>query len=634
MLHELVHIVQGPHDAKFYSLLDELWSEYELGLQDGRLPDGARLGGAVVSEERVRQIRLEAAEKRGWLNRIMIPTGGRKLGGAILSGTRKPSPQELKMLAVAAAEQRARDSKWCGNHDEDEGLDAGPSVEAGRHASNTPPRREAPHTSVPPGKRRRHKRDPSALVIDLTDTPQPEAGPAKADEVVEKRLRFLFFRNKMHFRSLKACDLCAKKKIKCLVHPHEGSEAVCEACFQRGQFCTWTIPTKKRGPKSKAQKLEMEFASLELETPGDLGKPMPGILAAGSQLSTPSPEASGSTRDGSNSGGVEQIPLTGETAVFSYRPCDVMEWTSFTFFTTQFLDPDGTVYTFSDYYSKWVYKEIPVLPGQWLDNHFFDLPLYMLHIMYAMCLILPERKGMSIGAGLPHLLYAWNFIKLQVAAADPFMLCAMMHIIDVAAECKVLEIAQDAHATAVEMAKLLQLAEGGTKVWVSPLGNMFDVTSFCKVMYISLYSMDFECCLITDNDLFIEKELPAEYYSTDLALLETLDGQHTEHALSYYQYYLPLVNIARNIFQCTRKRSQMPAEPSLQAFSFSASTDIKEEVDHLSRLDCWYYRLPLHLKFAVNDRSWPGRYVAQLNMLYHYTRLLALKSNLKTQLGQ
>ncbi|KAI9138839.1 WLM domain-containing protein, partial [Paraphysoderma sedebokerense] len=89
MLHELVHIVQGPHDQKFYALLDQLWEEYEKLVDsgfsgDGFESEGIRLGVGVshnLPPEEARRRALAAAEKRRIQNELMINPGGVRLGG-------------------------------------------------------------------------------------------------------------------------------------------------------------------------------------------------------------------------------------------------------------------------------------------------------------------------------------------------------------------------------------------------------------------------------------------------------------------------------------------------------------------------------------------------------------------------
>jgi hypothetical protein len=109
MLHELTHIKFGPHDQKFYALLDEIYTEYEKDLDDGFKPDGDVLGGNHLTKEQ--QIKL--VEKRAVLGKLMH-SGGRKLGSGGKSDARN-----IRILVAEAAEKRARDSKWCSTNDDD-----------------------------------------------------------------------------------------------------------------------------------------------------------------------------------------------------------------------------------------------------------------------------------------------------------------------------------------------------------------------------------------------------------------------------------------------------------------------------------------------------------------------------------
>ncbi|KAJ3219597.1 hypothetical protein HK099_004641 [Clydaea vesicula] len=107
----------GPHDERFYKLLDELWTEYE-NLSEyekhgtGFATAGNRLGGSSFNNPR--KIAIEAAEKRAQLSSIMVPNGGKKLGismGSSISDFQKfYTPSQL---AALAAERRRNDDKQC-----------------------------------------------------------------------------------------------------------------------------------------------------------------------------------------------------------------------------------------------------------------------------------------------------------------------------------------------------------------------------------------------------------------------------------------------------------------------------------------------------------------------------------------
>ncbi|KAF5689492.1 WSS1-like protein [Fusarium circinatum] len=111
MLHELSHIVHGPHDAKFHALWDQLRDEHEgLVLKgytgEGFLSEGRRLGGSRIPPLEARRVAREAAEKR----RARPGTGsGKRLGGSA------PRPgEDIRRVIADAAERRSRILKGCG----------------------------------------------------------------------------------------------------------------------------------------------------------------------------------------------------------------------------------------------------------------------------------------------------------------------------------------------------------------------------------------------------------------------------------------------------------------------------------------------------------------------------------------
>lgn len=117
MLHELSHIVHGPHDAKFHALWEQLRDEHE-GLVrkgytgEGFLSDGHRLGGrGQIPMHEARRLARAAAEKR----RVLSAGSGQRLGGA------GPRPgEDIRKIIVSAVERRNRTLKGCGNTNHDE----------------------------------------------------------------------------------------------------------------------------------------------------------------------------------------------------------------------------------------------------------------------------------------------------------------------------------------------------------------------------------------------------------------------------------------------------------------------------------------------------------------------------------
>jgi hypothetical protein len=109
MLHELVHFEISAHDQRFYSLLDEIYTEYEgqSGLQIVYQDGIARFGAAPSTP---------------------FQGPGRKLGGIPKSRTGQRlggnrSTKSMRELVLDAALRRQRDSLWCASQDSPEIID-------------------------------------------------------------------------------------------------------------------------------------------------------------------------------------------------------------------------------------------------------------------------------------------------------------------------------------------------------------------------------------------------------------------------------------------------------------------------------------------------------------------------------
>ncbi|KAK4934729.1 hypothetical protein LTR10_024078 [Elasticomyces elasticus] len=109
MLHELAHIIHGPHDQAFNALWDKLRDEHEALLRkgytgEGFLGKGNRVGGRRVPLSEIHRQARAAAERRRDLNK----GSGQRLGGqGILRG------QNAREIIAGAAERRLRIERGC-----------------------------------------------------------------------------------------------------------------------------------------------------------------------------------------------------------------------------------------------------------------------------------------------------------------------------------------------------------------------------------------------------------------------------------------------------------------------------------------------------------------------------------------
>jgi DNA-dependent metalloprotease WSS1 len=116
MLHELSHIIHGPHDAKFHALWNQLREEHEALVRkgytgEGFLSDGKRLGGGRIPMHEARRLARAAAEKR----RVLSSGSGQRLGGLA------PRPgQDIRAVIVNAVDRRNKTLQGCGNMNHNE----------------------------------------------------------------------------------------------------------------------------------------------------------------------------------------------------------------------------------------------------------------------------------------------------------------------------------------------------------------------------------------------------------------------------------------------------------------------------------------------------------------------------------
>ena len=116
MLHELSHIVFGPHDAKFNALWDELRDEHETLLMkgytgEGFLTKGRQLGGGrIPPQHEIRRLARQNAEQR----RDRSKGSGQRLGGRAI-----PIGQDPRNAIVGAIERRNTINRGCASNDAD-----------------------------------------------------------------------------------------------------------------------------------------------------------------------------------------------------------------------------------------------------------------------------------------------------------------------------------------------------------------------------------------------------------------------------------------------------------------------------------------------------------------------------------
>lgn len=129
-LHELSHNVHGPHDEKFYSLLDKLKAEYDQSRSKSASSTDYRceqqkLGRAGLTNG---YVPIRAQRIKALSNAPKFISESRVLGSGSSSSSTTPQgkrsttrdnrPTNPRQLALEAAEQRLKDSEWCSKGEE------------------------------------------------------------------------------------------------------------------------------------------------------------------------------------------------------------------------------------------------------------------------------------------------------------------------------------------------------------------------------------------------------------------------------------------------------------------------------------------------------------------------------------
>ena len=107
MLHELSHIIHGPHDEQFHNLWNQLRDEHEALIRkgytgEGFLSDGRMLGGNRIPMHEARRKARAAAEKR---RNLTAGSGQRLGGGGIARG------MDVRKTIADAAQRRINATK-------------------------------------------------------------------------------------------------------------------------------------------------------------------------------------------------------------------------------------------------------------------------------------------------------------------------------------------------------------------------------------------------------------------------------------------------------------------------------------------------------------------------------------------
>ena len=264
-------------------------------------------------------------------------------------------------------------------------------------------------------------------------------------------------------RKTLACVLCRSRKVKC------SGEIPCKGCVSRGIECV-VIDGKKRGPPLgyvRTKKIEKSAS------PKSGFTELPNVFPPQNQQAFPVFKAS-----------------LGNPIVDGVN---VEEWDHSYFRGLDFEDEDGSRLGFIDYYFKWVHMTLPFLSKDYVEDNFHLLPLYLLHSMYASITVTPYTKAkLDSQKFLPSFTYAKNYLMHEVEELDPFMICALIHIGNIAATTTRTHQLLDIFARVLGGCLQLGMHLDLNPIWNSNLPTKITDINFSRSMWFYIYAFGYQ----------------------------------------------------------------------------------------------------------------------------------------------
>jgi hypothetical protein len=370
------------------------------------------------------------------------------------------------------------------------------------------------------------------LSLSLSQTMEPGAAsyPKK-----NTRTRFETLSLSLSYSPLsRACDECKKRKTKC------NGGFPCDKCVEHGRVCTYTMPVKKRGPMSGYLNSLVETietlkgrlgdygsgpdlqtynnsANEVSESPSSTAGQSASLHASQSIIAPWSNSAVGSRSDllpDTTTGlhAITQRPIINTKIVdpssywnSSLVPSsnvgappklqtgfDQNSWTHDTFLTAPLLGTNGVVAWWDIYFSL-VHPKWPFIFKKWFLQHYNDLPLILLHAMYATSLFYTSHPAEE---GEFHFSVCKSVIDEAIENPDPLKTAAIMLMAVYSINSKRMKSVVSYLCIAIRFCQILGIDKDNYDTWKCAVGPIpgFENESpkeFCRALWTNLYAHDF-----------------------------------------------------------------------------------------------------------------------------------------------
>ena len=270
---------------------------------------------------------------------------------------------------------------------------------------------------------------------------------------------------KVKKRTAKACDICSKRKIKC-----NGLDP-CSQCLEYDRECTYLAPTKRRGPS----------------------------------LNTPSGSTDKLVVDAShNSNPVKS------------------NWNHQLLLNQKLPNQFGQSIPWIDFYYQFVFPRIPIIPREFLTNHFFEISPFLLHSMISCCFVCGTAVDQDL---ILHHQQSLMLLEESLLEADLFTIAGLAHLSHYCLQTGLTAKCLAYFALATRQAHILRLERDSVPNcnMLSKLNVPLNVNELIIGCSIHLYQYDYYLSVAADVPYLMQNDIP-----------EYLNAVYTENSLNLY----------------------------------------------------------------------------------------------------
>jgi hypothetical protein len=278
-----------------------------------------------------------------------------------------------------------------------------------------------------------------------------------------------------------------------------------------------------------------------------------------------------------------------------------------------------------DVYFTWTHPKVPILSPQWVYENYQDLPLFLIHAMYALALTYPVEGEVNYNAGDYHYACCKILHEDNLLDPNPFTVMAtyLMGIYALSST-DALHAGISNVSLAIRLAQQMKLGSRENFTWVSPRGRMLGTDegsgkTMWRLLWYSMYQNDYYYAF-TQKIPFIMHEEPLDLIQLQENTVMTYSPFYTS---GIWHFYYELLTIARKI----------------AAFIWKDNIDMgdvqwnHEKLALIRLLEQWFQSTPLWFQKPYSNYSYdmlsispPPWVIAHIKIFYFHLHILLHRS--------